>query len=165
LSSGDSDFRTVSNYIKMKLTFLFLFFTQLLFAQEHGRISGVLMNDSCAVIQNAYLTISDVRGGLAREEIISTKTDQNGAFSITELPVGIYSISIDLRDKVFGGVNYSDAMTFKFRIEADKDLHLSELVFEPNLICMCDFEIVPYVKPRDPFGRSITFTRDDLRMR
>lgn len=149
----------------MKILVAFLLFSSISFCQETGGLSGKLVSDSCVAIAFAHITISEVRDKYPQKCLVSMKTDRNGDFSVDGLPVGTYEVLVDLRDKFHGGINYSDMMSFRIVIEANSVIKFDELIFESNLLCTCQFIIVPYVAPRDPFGRSTTFTRDEIRMR
>lgn len=149
----------------MKILVAFFLFCSISFCQETGGVSGKLVTDSCVAIAFAHITISEVIDKYPQTCLVSMKTDRNGDFSVDCLPVGTYQVLVDLRDKYYGGINYSDMMSFRIVIEPNSVINFDELIFEANLLCTCQFIIVPYVEPRDPFGRSTTFTRDDMRMR
>jgi len=149
----------------MKILIPFLLLSLSVFSQDTGSVVGTLVDDSAKCIPNACVAVLTGRDGHAHEGLVSTRTNQQGEFSLENLPVGTYYLSIDLMDEYHGGVNYSDQMRLEMTISAGESLNLDKVVFEPNLICICEVQTVPYVEPRNPFGRSITLKGDDLLMR
>src|SRR6266576_3569592 len=53
-----------------------------------GRISGTVKDKSEAVVPNASVTITNAATNLSR----TTSTDDNGFYTVTNLPVGTYAI-------------------------------------------------------------------------
>ncbi|HSS95876.1 MAG TPA: carboxypeptidase-like regulatory domain-containing protein, partial [Terriglobales bacterium] len=71
------------------LSFLVLFGSLTAFAQT-GSISGTVSDQAGAVITGAQVTVTNAGTGLTRV----TTTSDTGTFSVTELPVGVYSIAV-----------------------------------------------------------------------
>src|SRR5215469_5202170 len=57
---------------------------------EHGRLSGKVADPTDAVIPDALVTITSVKGGVEKR----TETDKVGRFQFQDLPTGQYTISI-----------------------------------------------------------------------
>jgi hypothetical protein len=56
-----------------------------------GRISGTVVDSSGAVVPNATVTVTNSANNAAR----TAETDESGFFTVTNLPVGTYSISVE----------------------------------------------------------------------
>jgi len=59
-----------------------------------GRISGTITDQAGAVVPNATVTVSDPTRSFSR----TTTTDENGFFTVTNLPVGTYSVSAEIQN-------------------------------------------------------------------
>src|ERR1051325_10582684 len=68
---------------------LILFGSLSAFAQT-GSISGTVSDQAGAVVTGAQITVVSAGTGLTRV----TTTSDTGTFSVTELPVGVYSIAV-----------------------------------------------------------------------
>ena len=71
------------------LSLLILFSSLSAFAQT-GSISGTVSDQAGAVVTGAQITVVSAGTGLTRV----TTTSDTGTFSVTELPVGVYSIAV-----------------------------------------------------------------------
>jgi hypothetical protein len=60
-------------------------------AQQEGNISGTVTDKNGAVIEGAQVTITNENTGLKR----SVSTNSRGAFTVSVLPVGTYTVSIE----------------------------------------------------------------------
>src|SRR5687768_4954536 len=58
-----------------------------------GRISGTVKDLSEAVIPNATVTVTNINTNLAR----TATTDENGFYTVTNLPVGSYNVIAELK--------------------------------------------------------------------
>ncbi len=56
-----------------------------------GRISGTVTDSSGAVIPNAAVTVTNSATNLVR----TTQTDDSGFYTVTNLPVGTYSVQVE----------------------------------------------------------------------
>ena len=77
--------------------------------QDTGNISGTVIDQKGGVIADAEVTITNEKTGARRK----TKTKNNGAFTVTLLPVGLYTVKIE-------------AQGFKVGEHRGIDLHVSE---------------------------------------
>src|SRR5688500_18543230 len=57
-----------------------------------GRISGTVSDSTGAVIANATVIVSNPATNFSR----TVMTDENGYYTVTNLPVGTYSISVEV---------------------------------------------------------------------
>jgi hypothetical protein len=73
------------------LTLLFLIFANNTFAQSTGGLSGTVKDPNGAMIQAATVTIRNTGTNLTRTVV----TNQEGRWTITPLPVGLYSVSYE----------------------------------------------------------------------
>jgi hypothetical protein len=62
-------------------------------AQNTGQIAGTIKDSSGGVLPGVTVTITNVGTGITR----NTVTDEHGAFVVTNLPVGSYSVSAELQ--------------------------------------------------------------------
>src|SRR5260370_15345330 len=77
----------------MKLAFLVLFISLLLFAQAPvGNITGTVFDESGDVIQAVVVTVTNKETGLTR----NATTGGDGVFSISSLPAGIYEVKAEV---------------------------------------------------------------------
>src|SRR5947207_1586582 len=58
-----------------------------------GRISGTVKDKTGAVVPNASVTVTNAATNLARTAI----TDDNGFYTVTNLPVGTYAILVEMK--------------------------------------------------------------------
>jgi hypothetical protein len=73
---------------------LFVFFTAATAAaQSTGQISGIIRDGSGGVLPGVTVTITNAGTGIARNVV----TDDRGAYVVTNLPVGTYSVSAELQ--------------------------------------------------------------------
>lgn len=91
-----------------------------------GRISGTVTDSTGAVVANAAVTISDPATNLSR----TVTTDENGFYTVTNLPVGTYSVSAEVQNfkkSVLSGnvLNADGRLTVDFILETGD---LSEVV-------------------------------------
>ncbi len=87
-----------------------------------GRIDGKVTDTSGGVLPGATVTVTNEGTGLA----ITRVTDENGIFTVTNLPVGIYSVTAELqgfRRQQQTGLN----LTADGRLTADFSLGVGEL--------------------------------------
>lgn len=95
------------------------------------------------------------------EDVMSLRTDREGCFLINELPTGSYQLRIQMSRHEF-----SNWMELDAEITSNVMLHLDEMIYQESVLCMCSLEYVEYKPPLiDPFGRSITITSEDIKMR
>ncbi len=87
-----------------------------------GRISGTVTDRSGAVIPNAMVTVKNTATNLVR----STTTDQSGFYTVTNLPVGTYTVVVE--EKGFKKAIQADyALTADARLTVDIILDAGEL--------------------------------------
>lgn len=111
------------------LAILFIFSAGFCFVQAQtssGRISGTISDSTGAVVANANVTVADPTTNLSR----SATTDENGYYTLTNLPVGAYSVSVEIQNfkkSIKTGISLSaDArLTVDFALEAGQ---VSEVV-------------------------------------
>lgn len=91
-----------------------------------GRISGTVTDSTGAVVANVTVTISDPATNLSR----TVTTDENGFYTVTNLPVGTYSVSAEVQNfkkSILNGnvLNADGRLTVDFALETGD---LSEVV-------------------------------------
>lgn len=91
-----------------------------------GRISGTVTDSTGAVVANVTVTVSDPATNLSR----TVTTDENGFYTVTNLPVGTYSVSAELQNfkkSILNGnvINADARLTVDFTLETGD---LSEVV-------------------------------------
>src|ERR1700730_10710098 len=69
-----------------------LFHAQLAFSQGTGDIVGTVTDNSGSVVSSAKVTVKNLGTNLSRTE----QTDASGEYSFTLLPVGEYSVTVEL---------------------------------------------------------------------
>ena len=62
-------------------------------AQSTGQISGIIKDGSGGVLPGVTVTITNAATGIARNVV----TDERGAYVVTNLPVGTYTVSAELQ--------------------------------------------------------------------
>ncbi len=87
-----------------------------------GRISGTVKDKTGAVVPNASVTVTNVATSLARTAI----TDDNGFYTVTNLPVGTYAVLVEMKGfkKAQAGDNVLSADA---RLTVDITLETGEL--------------------------------------
>ncbi len=79
------------------LFFLALSFLMLTYAREagaqvlYGSVSGTIADQSGAAVPKAHVTVTNRATGVVRE----TDADENGHYSITDIPPGSYDLKVD----------------------------------------------------------------------
>ena len=58
-----------------------------------GRISGTVTDSTGAVVPNASVTVSDAATNFSRV----VTTDENGYYTLTNLPVGAYNVTVEVQ--------------------------------------------------------------------
>ena len=79
-----------SKFIAKFLTIVFaLAFSQSVFAQTTGGLSGTISDPNGAIVQGASVTVKNISTNLTR----NTVTNEEGRWTVTTIPVGIYSVT------------------------------------------------------------------------
>lgn len=91
-----------------------------------GRISGTVTDSTGAVVANVTITISDAATNLSR----TVTTDEHGFYTVTNLPVGTYTVSAEVQNfkkSILNGnvLNADGRLTVDFALETGD---LSEVV-------------------------------------
>lgn len=118
-----------SNFVKLGLAITLLLITGLsaIHAQtSFGRISGTVSDATGAVVANATVTVTEPATNLSR----TATTDENGFYTITNLPVGTYTISVESSNfkksiKTGNALSADSRLTVDFALEAGQ---VSEVV-------------------------------------
>jgi len=88
-----------------------------------GRISGTVTDPSGAIVPNATVTATNVATNLSR----TATTDENGFYTLTNLPVGTYNVIVE--QKGFKKVMQSDiALTADARLTIDMTLAVGDVM-------------------------------------
>jgi hypothetical protein len=114
------------------ITLVFLFTTGLsvIFAQTNtGRISGVVTDSNGAVIANAGVKAFDPATNFSR----STTTDENGFYTLPNLPVAAYTVSVEAPNfkkslKTQNALSADQRLTVDFTLEAGQISETVEVV-------------------------------------
>ena len=80
--------------------------------QATGSISGIVADVSGSVVAGARVTISESAMGLARESL----TDQSGQYVVPVLPVGVYTIRVELK-----GFQTTEAKDVKLQVDEHRE--------------------------------------------
>jgi carboxypeptidase family protein/TonB-dependent receptor-like protein len=93
-----------------------------LWAGERGRISGTIRDASGAVIAGAHVTVTNDETGLSR----TTITDDSGAYTVVDLPVGRYDIFVENKGfrpyrRTGAALNVNSALLIDAKLELGKD--------------------------------------------
>ncbi|MET0754264.1 MAG: carboxypeptidase regulatory-like domain-containing protein [Pyrinomonadaceae bacterium] len=96
-----------------------------------GRISGTVTDSSGAVVPNASVTASDSARNFSRTAV----SDENGFYTLTNLPVGTYSVSVELQNfkksvKTENALSADGRLTIDFTLEAGQVSEVVEVVQE-----------------------------------
>ena len=83
--------RTKVKYLIWAGLCLLLFALPLMPQAGVAALSGLVTDQSAAVVPNARVTATNPKTGLAR----TTKTDGSGYYSFTSLPIGVYEMTVD----------------------------------------------------------------------
>ncbi len=91
-----------------------------------GRISGTVSDSTGAVVPNASVIASDAATNFSR----TATTDENGYYTLTNLPVGTYSVSVEVQSfkksiKTENALSADARLTVDFALEAGQ---ISEVV-------------------------------------
>ncbi len=91
-----------------------------------GRISGTVSDSTGAVVPNASVIASDAATNFSR----TATTDENGYYTLTNLPVGTYSVSVEVQRfkksiKTENALSADARLTVDFALEAGQ---ISEVV-------------------------------------
>src|SRR2546428_9384654 len=76
--------------VRMILAFVVLAATSLVAQTFRGTILGTVTDPSGAMVSGAKVTVRNVNTGLER----STQTSADGSYSVPELPIGTYTVTI-----------------------------------------------------------------------
>ena len=96
------------------LAALALFFGPLGSSQDTtGRITGIIYDQSGAVIAGARITVTDVATQISR----STTSDSAGFYQVLLLPIGYYTVSVDHR-------GFKSVTTAKSKLEINQTLKI-----------------------------------------
>src|SRR5213593_2921089 len=79
--------------VRMILAFVVLAATSLVAQTFRGTILGTVTDPSGAMVSGAKVTVRNVNTGLER----STQTSADGSYSVPELPIGTYTVTISQR--------------------------------------------------------------------
>jgi hypothetical protein len=82
--------RRISMRVRMILAFLVLAVGSLVAQTFRGTILGTVTDQSGAVVAGATVTVRNVATGLER----TTQTSADGSYSVPELPIGSYTVTI-----------------------------------------------------------------------
>jgi Carboxypeptidase regulatory-like domain/TonB dependent receptor len=93
-----------------------------LWAGERGRISGTIRDASGAVIAGAHVTVTNDETGVSR----TTITDDSGAYTVVDLPVGRYDIFVENKGfrpyrRTGVALNVNSALLIDAKLELGKD--------------------------------------------
>ncbi|HEX8248634.1 MAG TPA: TonB-dependent receptor, partial [Pyrinomonadaceae bacterium] len=96
-----------------------------------GRISGTISDSTGAVVPNASVTASDAATNFSR----TAATDENGFYTLTNLPVGTYSVSVEVQNfkksvKTENALNADGRLTVDFTLEAGQVSETVQVVQE-----------------------------------
>src|SRR5207245_1081399 len=82
--------RRTNMKLRMVLALVFLTATTLAAQTFRGTILGTVTDASGAVVPGATVQVQNVNTGLQR----TTQTSTDGSYSVTELPIGLYTVTI-----------------------------------------------------------------------
>lgn len=120
-------------FLKHRLSFCILLILMIVIGVSNvlaqttfGRISGTVSDTVGAAIPNAVVTITNPATNFSR----TATTDENGFYTITNLPVGTYSVSVEVQNfkksvKTENSVSADQRLTLDFALEAGQ---ISEVV-------------------------------------
>ncbi|HQU84554.1 MAG TPA: carboxypeptidase-like regulatory domain-containing protein, partial [Pyrinomonadaceae bacterium] len=96
-----------------------------------GRISGTVTDSNGAVISNATVVVSDPATNLNR----TVTTDENGFYTVTNLPVGTYSVSAEMQNfkkavQIDNVLNADGRLTIDFSLQTGSVSEVVEVVQE-----------------------------------
>jgi hypothetical protein len=96
-----------------------------------GRISGTVTDANAAAIANATVTVTDPATNLSR----TATTDENGFYTITNLPVGTYDVLVEMKDfkksiKQRNALNADARLTVDFILETGQITETVEVTTE-----------------------------------
>jgi len=96
-----------------------------------GRISGTVTDSTGAIVANATVTVSDPATSLSR----TVTTDENGFYTITNLPVGTYTVSAEVTNfkkavQTGNVLNADGRLTVDFALETGQISEVVEVVQE-----------------------------------
>lgn len=115
----------------LMLVTLCLSFSVIYAQTSFGRISGTVTDANNAAIANATVTVSEPTTSFSR----TTTTDENGFYTVTNLPVGTYSVSVEAPNfkkliKTENSLNSDDRLTVNFVLEAGQVTEVVEVIQE-----------------------------------
>ena len=121
-----SSFTTSPKMIFLAIIFIFLAGIAVQAQTSFGRISGTVSDSTGAVVANATVVISDPKTNFSR----TATTDDNGYYTVTNLPVGSYTVSVEVANfkksiKTENTLNADSRLTVDFALEAGQ---VSEVV-------------------------------------
>ena len=143
----------------MKLAFLFLFFSQILFAQENsGEIRGTVVDKNGEGIP--FVTVYMYEGDSLREALKgAASTDFDGHFVLKPVPTGTYNLKFDDRIGVVVPTYISTVV-----VEADRITFFEKIEME-----YAEMEGESYGVPNEPlirieqFGNKTTIEGEEIR--
>lgn len=96
-----------------------------------GRISGTVTDSTGAVVPNASVVVSDAATNFSR----TATTDENGYYTLTNLPVGTYSVAVEVASfkksvKTENSLSSDARLTVDFALEAGQVSEVVEVVQE-----------------------------------
>jgi hypothetical protein len=107
--------------ILVTIPFLFVLTSPATFAQDRGTITGVVTDPSGAAVPGAKVTARNVATGRTQ----STLATSSGDYTIVQLPVGIYSVTVEktgfrssVANQVTVAVNTATRVDFKLEVGA-----------------------------------------------
>ena len=143
----------------MKLTFLFLFFSKMLFAQENvGEIRGTVVDQKGEGIP--FVTVYMYEGDSLREALKGgASTDFDGHFVLKSVTAGTYNLKFDDRIGVVVPTYISSVV-----VEADRIISFDKVEMKYTQV-----EDASYGVPNEPlirietFGNKTTIKKEDIR--
>jgi hypothetical protein len=142
----------------MKLILFFLFFSNSVWSQGVGELYGTVLDETGMTIPLARVFVVSNEYD-ARTIIAAAESDFDGHFRITHIDVGTYKLVIQYYGK-------EEFTMDSIQINVDTITFLKEIrVKYPVFDCWYGLPPVIIKEPMDPFGRSITITSEDIKMR
>ncbi len=110
---------------------IFVSVSNILAQTSFGRISGTVSDSAGATIPNATVTVSDPATSFAR----TATTDESGFYTVTNLPVGTYTVSAEVQNfkksvQTGNVLNADGRLTVDFALETGQISEVVEVVQE-----------------------------------
>jgi hypothetical protein len=134
--------------VRIVLAFVVLAATSLMAQTFRGTILGTVTDPSGAVVAGARVTAKNVNTGLER----TTQTSADGSYSIPELPVGTYTVTVSQ-----SGFQTSSATNVAVDVAAEKRVDVALKTGEAVTIVEVSGETLPQVETTtDTLGTTFT---------